>query len=246
MKVTNSYKVYDGPSLINGERIFVAVTGIKKPSNTAKTGPLAQAFILAYDEPPHEAIKSGKDAAVCGDCPLRPITMKLRRAGKIKDGLEHLKPCYVKTFHAPLATWKCNKDKPVTDPATIHDLLRADLREGAYGDPGAVPIEVWEALRPRPKRGNSYTHQWKRAQLQARAMASTDTSAELREAEALGYRSFRTVPKSVFNVLGDAALDPNEIWCPNQTDGIQCIKCMRCNGKKGQHDNRPSNAIVAH
>ena len=63
------------------------------------------------------------------------------------------------------------------------------VRVGAYGDPAAVPIDVWRAMLADARGWTAYTHRWKAgASLQGLAMASCETDADTREAEALGYR----------------------------------------------------------
>ena len=61
-------KVWQGKSLINGEPIMVCLSGLKKPSENRKTGPMVHAWILPVAEPMQVAIKTGLDAAVCGGC----------------------------------------------------------------------------------------------------------------------------------------------------------------------------------
>jgi len=247
MRLKNSYKVYDGPSLLTGDRIIMVVTGLTDPSKNAKTGPMAQCYIMPYAEPPHVAIKSGLDSAVCGDCPLRPITTKLRKNSALRDALSNVKPCYVQTWRGPLSTWKANKDKPVTDPGWVLSIMRHPLREGAWGDPASVPASVWDALRP--EICNSYTHQYLTHDLQSRAMASTHTIEDLRRAEIRGYRSFRVISKAEYNRIGSAALDPTEILCPASKEAgarVQCVQCLLCNGKTGPDDRRKNIAIVEH
>jgi hypothetical protein len=64
------YVIYEGPSLLSGNPI-VAIA-IPESRNT-KAGGLLQVFVMCQDTPPLEALKSGADADVCGDCVARPI-----------------------------------------------------------------------------------------------------------------------------------------------------------------------------
>ena len=66
-------KTYDGPSMATGDRIIVVTTNLLRASKNAKTGHMAQTFIMPYAEAPHVAVKTGLDRSVCGDCPLRPM-----------------------------------------------------------------------------------------------------------------------------------------------------------------------------
>ena len=64
------YTIYDGPSMLDGQRIVVIVTGIKGSRNT-KTGNMVQTYILRPDMHPLEAVRTGADVSICGDCPAR-------------------------------------------------------------------------------------------------------------------------------------------------------------------------------
>ena len=66
-------ELWRGPSRFDGSPVGVVVTGLREPSGNGKTGPLLQAWILAENEAPHDAQRSGHDASVCGSCPLRPL-----------------------------------------------------------------------------------------------------------------------------------------------------------------------------
>ena len=67
---------YEGPSLIDGAQIVVIVTGLKGPSKNRKTGNMVQTFILARDVHPLEALRSGEDASICGQCEHRPALVR--------------------------------------------------------------------------------------------------------------------------------------------------------------------------
>ena len=181
---------------------------------------MLQTWILRHDVAPHEAVKTGDDSSICGNCPLRPVHYKA-------NGMK--KPCYVKTFQAPRATWKANKDLPVTDPTTVKQLIDGrKVRRGSYGDPNAVPVAVWSML-DNGKRPTGYTHQWKTgADLSAYVMASVHSSTERAQAKSNGYRTFRII--SDVNEIEDG-----EILCPASKEAgarTTCEKCGLCNGSK--------------
>ena len=88
-------KIWEGPSAYDGKPIMAVVT---KGSSNRKTGPLDTLWILPADTEPNEAVKTGEDAAICGDCPHR------REHGELGD-------CYVLPFQAPLSIWRAVKRK---------------------------------------------------------------------------------------------------------------------------------------
>lgn len=217
----NGYVIYDGPSRLTGDRVIVIVTGFARRSNNAKTGDMLQTWILRADTPPHDAVRSGDDAAVCGDCPLA-------------NG----NGCYVRTEQAPLRVWKAwQKGRyPAPYAWTLRSFGLATgrkVRVGSYGDPAAVPGLVWDMLLNGSERKRTgYTHQWRIANLQGVCMASVHTGEERAQAKAAGFRTFRTAD--------DGPL-PGEIICPATEEGgnkTTCAQCGLCNGSTGPDDSR--------
>lgn len=235
MSKQNTIKVYDGPSLIDGKRIIVLLTGLATASANIKTGNMLQTWIMRYDVAPHDAVKTGDDSSVCGNCCLRPLLHKLK---PLSD-----KPCYVLTFQAPRSTWVANRDLEVTDFETVQLLIAGrKVRRGSYGDPNAVPVAVW-AMLDNGERPTGYTHQWKTgANLSAYVMASVHSATERTAAKAKGYRTFR-ISADVQDV------QDGEILCPASKEAGQrttCAKCGLCNGSTGIDDKRKDVVIVAH
>jgi hypothetical protein len=222
-----TFVVYRGPSLINGAPIVAILTGADGSSANAKTGPMGQLWIMHADIPPHDAQRTGDDAAVCGDCPLRPSANGSAR-------------CYVKTFQGPLSTWKHNRDRAVDLQSAVETLRRSGvaLRLGAYGEPAALPENVIATLaRAARNRVTAYTHQWRRAPwLKAYAMASVETRADAMSAKRAGWRYFRVLAKGV-------APARDEMLCPYEGRGLQCNACGVCNGAASR---AKSVAIHAH
>jgi hypothetical protein len=205
-----SVLVYDGPSLLDGTPIIVTLSGVYTPSRNRKTGPMAQAHILVRDTPPHEAIKTGNDRAICGDCPHRNGS------------------CYVLAHQGPLVAWRT-----AAAPTRVgFQLHTRSVRLGAYGDPAAVPTRTWQQLLRGTKRHTGYTHQWRDCDpaLKTWCMASVDTDAEAADAQAKGWRTFRIRAP-------DTPTQSNEIECPHTTHGVQCINCGLCAGTSvdGKH-----------
>ena len=228
----NAIKLWEGPSELDGKPVMVLLTGLTKSSKNTKTGAMLQTWILRSDVPPHEAVKSGEDASVCGQCPLRPAIFN---RGEVSN-----RSCYVKVFQAPLSTWKANRHAQVTSPEAARALIGGRVvRRGSYGDPAAVPSHVWANLSESP--GTGYTHQWRNADLSTRVMASVHTTKERDQARALGYRTFRIL-SSVDEI------EKGEILCPASKEAgarVQCSDCSLCNGSK-TGDKRKNIAIVAH
>jgi hypothetical protein len=235
MSKRNTIKVYDGPSLIDGQRIIVLITGLAKKSKNRKTGNMLQTWIMLYDVAPHEAAKTGADSSVCGDCPLRPIHYKEKGVSA--------EPCYVILYQAPLSTWKANRDLEVTNPETIQLLIAGrQVRRGSYGDPNAVPAAIW-AMLDNGERPTGYTHQWTNGRnLSAYVMASVHTAEQRKAAKAKGYRTFR--------IITDVQdVQKGEILCPASKEAgerTNCAKCGLCSGSKGNDDRRKDVAIVVH
>ena len=106
---------------------MVLVTGLVARSKNEKTGAMVQSYILLRDVAPHEAVKTGQDEAVCGECPLRPYIFK---RGEVSP-----RSCYVKTFHGPLSTWKANRHLPVDLETAV---ARMEGRRFQWRDVGAT------------------------------------------------------------------------------------------------------------
>lgn len=218
----SSLILYQGPSELDGAPIVVIATGIANRSKNSKTGGMIQTHIIRADMLPMQAIWSGADASICGDCIHRG------------DGSGKKRTCYVKVFQGTTVVYKtfARGGYPVATESDW-DLFRdRGIRFGTYGDPAAAPIELWQRLQGLASFTTGYTHQWKRispdwAKL---CMASADTEADAINAQRVGYRTFR--------VTLDGA-DPlkNEVLCPASEEAgrkLQCEQCKACNGANGR------------
>lgn len=209
----NSVVLWEGPSLFDGQQLVVVATGLRRGSRNAKTGAMIQTWILRVAENPVASVKSGADGSNCGTCP--------HRAGA---------GCYVDVSRAPLAVWRSYQRGAIphateADRARIRSL---PLRIGSYGDPGAVPLAVWEAVTTSGQRRTGYTHAWRtRPDLQGLCMASADSAAESHIARAAGWRTFRVIGADDV----DAGARPGEIECLAESRGKSCIDCGLCHGK---------------
>lgn len=213
-KRTNGVTLWAGPSPIDGAPIAVILTGLVRKSANRKTGPVLQTWIIRTDVLPTEAVKSGKDVAICGDCPLRGIMGKARA-------------CYVNVGQAPQAIYRAYKrgayPKIRLDPISLALTVgpgRA-IRFGAYGDPAMAPLKVWGLLANQAKSWTGYTHQWRTLGdgWKALLMASTD-AGDRDAAQAQGWRTFTVT----------AQASPEDVACPAAQGLTTCDKCSLCSG----------------
>lgn len=207
MKSYTGIELYRGPSLLNGAPIVAIAT---LHSKNVKTGDMVQTFILNAEEAPREAVKSGVDEAICGQCPHRHFT----------GGA-----CYVTPWQGPgrvYDSWKKGR-YPVATRRHINRLVGRAVRLGSYGDPAAVPKEIWQPLLDVATFATGYTHQ-PSAENTAYCMASADSEAEAIAYQAKGMRTFRVKSERDPLLKG-------EILCPaSVNEQIQCIDCRICSG----------------
>ena len=231
--MSNGIVIYRGPSILDGSPIVVIATGLGAGSSNRKTGALVQTWILREDMSPIEAIQSGADVSICGACPHR---------GRIVDGKNAGRSCYVNVGQAPLNVWRTYHRTPLANgkqrsgyPEARQDELSAIfagrlVRLGSYGDPAAVPVWVWQAVMAQADGGTGYTHQWKDAALELAqwCMASCDSQADRVFAGFLGYRTFRVTAQDSRTDRGE-----REIICPASDEAgkvTNCAACKACGG----------------
>ena len=219
----NGFVFYRGPSMLDGQPIIAIATGTAKGSRNTKTGGEVQTWILRDDVSPVDAAHTGADASICGTCPHR---------GVIVDGRNVARSCYVTLFHAPLNVWKSAHRGiyPNVTPQEGAAILQGlTLRLGSYGDPAAVPLEVWQGLLELTDGHTGYTHAWRtNPALAAYCMASCDTPTDYVEAKALGWRTFRVMTQAEANAKFE-----REIACPASKEAgakTSCALCKACGG----------------
>tara|TARA_R110000868_G_scaffold255828_3_gene512491 strand:- start:277 stop:921 length:645 start_codon:yes stop_codon:yes gene_type:complete len=183
-------------------------------TNNEKTGDMVQTWIMREDIAPHDAIKTGQDASVCGDCVHRPANQG---------------SCYVTVFQAPLAVWKAyHRGSYSTDVAEFKVRLRnRKLRIGAYGDGAAAPASIWIPLVKIAKGHTGYTHQsahvnFDKEMLQV-TMVSADTENQAELLSKVGVRYFRTKRPNDRILAG-------EVECLSDSVGKACADCLLCDG----------------
>lgn len=212
--------VWQGKSELTGEELIVLATKASSPAKAnMKTGDMIQISILRADVNPTEALKQGLDKATCGDCPFRSIASG-------GDG-----GCYthknLQIGRAQTSSWNAHERKGSV-PFDVEAFRGQKVRFGSYGDPAAVPFEVWEGILSVADSWTGYTHQWRTAdpRFAEMCMASADTVGQRREAKNKGYRTFR--PR-----YADAPREVGEVICPASTEAgfkTTCATCMACSG----------------
>ena len=222
-RVPGGAVIYRGPSRFDGSPIAVVLTqlrGITATSNR-KLGDVVQAWILTEEEP-RTSIKAGREGSVCGTCPLRPSTAK-GGGGSI---------CYVHWRWGPQAVWyTLNVRKTYQEGLDPRAIGGRVLRAGAWGDPAAVPPEVWEPYRAAARSTIGYTHAWRdlEASNWGWLMASVESFDDLHAAQAGGWRTFRVIPR----LDEDAVPMRHEILCPASKERgrrTHCERCRLCDG----------------
>jgi hypothetical protein len=219
--------------LLHETENFVIIVTLK--SRNRKIGDMVQIWILNRGQSPLKSIKSGADANVCLDCPLRGFKGKKRI-------------CYVDIGRAPSMIWKKYRrgGYPVLPESDYTRVFggRA-VRFGAYGEPVLIPLPMVSAIVPLARKRTGYTHQWRKAEYQVYReflMASCDSPADYALAHSMGWRTFRG------RAVGEALL-PNEITCPAADEAgkrTQCDRCGLCDGSRGSADARKSIVILVH
>lgn len=212
--------LWQGKSLLDNQRIMVVATGMYDKSENRKTGDMIQTWILRRDIHPMLARRMGKDFSICGDCMHREQST-----------------CYVNLCHGPIGVFHAFLDgRYKTYEDSDLDFFRGRaVRLGSYGDPAAVPFEVWENICDVAKIWTGYTHQWKSKKTDPRlkdyCMASVDSivgyNTEYKKAQELGWRTFR-VRESKDNPVGE-----NEFICPASKEkgaSTTCEECGLCSG----------------
>jgi hypothetical protein len=232
----NGLIFYRGKSELDGENIVGVAVGLDGSSGNRKTGDLIQTYIFVDNGHfPHENAAYGRaDKSICGNCPHR--AKEDQKAGS----------CYVNLGQGPYSVFKQllqgkydvlkQKHKPL--------FMGRYLRLGSYGDPAAIPFNVWAELSSWSTDHTGYTHQWRTCNplFKNLCMASCDSLDDMTVAKMLGWRTFRVKQEH------DASL-PNEIRCPAQKGYFpqrQCQDCMACNGVNKVDDKRRDIVINVH
>lgn len=228
----NGMILWTGPSVLDGAPIVVIAV---RRSGNRKTGNMLQTYILRADIHPVEAVRSGADASICGDCPHRGDGFKGRT-------------CYVTIGQGVSSVWRALRRGSygrAADAEAVRAMGRGRMvRLGTYGDPAAVPARVWRDLVADAAGHTGYTHQWRASHagaLRDLVMASADCADDAREAHARGWRTFRVTRTASEPSVG------RETVCPASEEAgrkLQCADCRACEGAGSRR--RGSIRIAAH
>lgn len=208
--------LYKGPSRIDGKKIIVIATGIFNKTANTKTGNMIQTWIFRCDMSPIPARRYGYDYSVCGDCKHR-----------------HLGSCYVNIAHGAHNVYNSYMNDRYIPFQIAHLSYFKDrkLRIGSFGDPAAVPTDIWANLCMVTNAHTGYTHHWNSyftdPELKQYCMASCDNEDEYHKAKAKGWRCFR-----VRMSTNDVILD-NEFICPASKEAGEKSDCSTCKACMG-------------
>jgi hypothetical protein len=199
------------------DRVIIA-TGFETPSDNRKTGDMNQVWILVKSVSPTEAIRTGLDRLICGNCVHRGHEENGR------FGVE--RTCYVNPGQAPQGIWKAWKAGRYSPLRSLECFVGRKVRFGAYGDPTHIPLSLALAIAGVASGHTGYTHQWRKPSLQgwrSILMASVDSIGELVIARSMGWSTFR--------VGSEASV--GESLCASERVGTPCADCLLCAGARG-------------
>lgn len=219
-KAPKGYTLCTFPSPLDGKECVAILT---LESTNRKTGNMCQVWIMLRDINPVEAIDTGDDYSICGNCIHR------------KNNVTKKRSCYVNVGQSPNSIWKAYHRDAYPDALNnikgVQRMLKGrSIRWGAYGDPALIPFTVFEFINDFAKAHTGYTHQWKQqfAQIYKKYFqASCDGFNDYLEATAHGWYTFSVLPLgSKNNSFGKQ--------CPATVDNsmAQCLTCKLCDGGK--------------
>ena len=222
MKKPLGFILEEGLSPID-QKPFAAILTLN--SSNRKTGNMAQVFIVKREVSPLEAIASGEDYSICGNCPHR------RRWDETLQ--RYVRSCYVNVGQSVSSVWRAYKAGKYATDLTVKDgkkyLTEKKIRWGAYGDPAIINPIIFHAVNGAAAGHTAYTHQWREdfAQVyKGSMMASCDGMEDYLEASAHGWKTFSVVPSNIeYHGIQK---------CPATIQGskAQCLTCSLCDGDK--------------
>jgi hypothetical protein len=198
-------------------------------STNSKTGNTIQQWITPESwERNNRADKVDvKDSSeVCKDCPL-------------------MDTCYVKKGHALMGLKSSAKSKNYTvgcEKDNIGKFTDEFVRFGAFGEPVLAGEKATKQIAQVASSWTGYTHQWRDLKYHwanQYFMASVEDVKGKREANALGYRTFR-VADSLDEILSD------EVLCPASKEAGRKVTCKDCKLCKGGSSKAKNIFIIKH
>jgi hypothetical protein len=216
------FVIQRGSSPIDGKP-FVAIMTLE--SSNRKTGNMSQVWILCENINPVEALVTGSDYSICGDCIHRK-----QDSGK--------RSCYVNVGQAPLSVWRTYKAGGYLDLTDTVNAAQINvgkylkgrkIRWGAYGDPSILSETVVVYFNKLAAGHTGYTHQWRREFAQwckGTFQASCDGLADYLDASAHGWKTFAVVPQ------GSTAFSGKQCPATVSNSLAQCLTCSLCDGAK--------------
>ena len=241
--------IYQGKSQLDHETNIVCIA--TDGTSNQKTGSMVQTWILHADLDPISANRWGNDRGICGDCIHRGQEKSLFEF----RGTAAERSCYVLLLgpQSIFRTYLAGGYKTAR-PDKLNKLGRGRIiRVGSYGDPAAVPADIWRDLLKDCAGWTGYSHQLLAADKNSLnnqfleysdfCMLSADTIEQARLAWSQGLRTYRTV-ESIEEIDND-----REILCPASEQAgkiTTCAKCKLCSGSKGKAQKARSVAIPVH
>tara|TARA_R100001460_G_scaffold15247_1_gene33687 strand:- start:424 stop:1128 length:705 start_codon:yes stop_codon:yes gene_type:complete len=217
MRKPLGYVIQESTSPIDGSPIVVILT---MGSSNRKTGNMCQVWILRADVNPVQAVNTGADVSICGNCPHR----------KQADGS---RSCYVNVGQAPNSVWKTYQagkyERDLHVLGAREAVAGRKIRFGAYGDPALIKPLIFRILTNAAAGHTAYTHQWREPWAQWTAghmQASCDGMVDYLEASSRGFKTFAVIPKNGDSYSGKL--------CPATAEGskVTCLTCSLCDGVK--------------
>lgn len=208
-----SLVLYDGPSRLDSKTHVLLLATDR--SHNRKTGSMLQTWALLANTDPINAVRTNQDDAICGQC--------IHRGNGFAN-----RSCYVNIAFGPRGAWRGKRElrtAPEQRKATGRNQF---VRLGAYGDPAAIPFEVWAQLLEHAAGWTGYTHQWRTCdqRLKQFCMASVENESELLVAQTMGWRTYRVTHPN-------AAPLEREVLCPASEEAgkkLTCAQCLYCSG----------------
>ena len=191
-----------------------------------------QVWILRSDISPVDAVNSGQDYSICGNCPHRKGENSYAN-GVLTFTDKGNRSCYVNVGQAPNSVYKAYKaGKYVNDPMVLEARKAVKgkrVRWGAYGDPSIIKPMVVKTINQHAAGHTGYSHQWREQWAQAFKgvfMASCDGFNDYLDATSKGWKCFSVVPK------GYKPADIKQCPATVINSKAQCVTCSLCDGAK--------------